>query len=1389
MGASDRGPSVTWRSFGAAGGLLAILGVGLAFRLIIAYVLLPGSGFGTDRASFIGWAEDLAAHGLYGFYGRVSFIDYTPGYLYVLWLLGIVGNALGGLGDLIKLPAILSDIVVAYLVHQLVLELGGSRRAALIGALIFVVNPVTWFDSAVWAQVDSFGLIFVLLGLRELWRDHPESAAILATIAAVIKPQLGILIPILVAVLIRRYLIDWWQARQAGPTAAAGTVGDATEPRPAGPASSATGGGLFGRLGRGPARIVTAGLAGLVTAAVLCAPFGLTVIDLLVQVGKTAAGYPYITVNAFNPWALIEQAGNGLAANGTWLPDIANSVATGSPVTILGIPALFIGTILLLAVILLVCVVVARHDDRRTILVGVTVLAIAFFVVPTRVHERYLFPFFAFGAILAATSYRWRVAYLALVLANFANLYAVLTNPFYNNPGVSDWLGIGDALRSPLGVTIAALTHLVVGLWALTELRRSATSRLDAETAAGLADELAADELAAHGLAPHGLAANEPAAQELAPDLAAAEAANQVGQAQPSPGALVATTFAAGSAGGPAIALAQPGVGPPLAAFSAGPIGWAARPAPDPVIEGPPITTPAVDYESDRGFLRNMFDRRPRLADRSRSLWGEPGGRFDKLDAFIMVVLLIGLLLLRLFRLDAPMEFHFDEVYHARTAMEFLQGWNYGIPHDIYEYTHPHLAKYAIAEGIQYLGDNEVTATAELGGAGPGDPGRATLGRRHAAPEPGGRSVLRRRRRRRPGVRPPDPGPDRDLLPARCPGPGPRPDEPQGLRRDRQRRDRHDRHDRGARPATNVEPAAGARLGTTLPALANLGVGINLLWVSDDGTVLVAGTAASNTVPVDPATGALGPSLHVDGLADLAAAGSVDGLVVTPSAIKDPTAEANVIAGITGQDAAPIEARLKAIANQAGDNALPVLGSFPADKVQAITNGLSGAIGDGRLLGYQVSPLPQVAAAGSAGVTFIAATTGEKIGLVALDAPATGLADVLADTPNLYVARDGQADRGHPDRRFGHDRAPPVRPAVDLRDARRGQQADLQRDDEDGPRPRPDPRRVVGDDLCRRHHRESTLERDLRRRKAALQPGLVGPGRHPRLPGQRPGGDPDRLAQRRDCLGGRRRKSVRLALPGGGGRRPDRGPDVPPGPDPVPPALDRDPGRSARGDGRDVLRPVPDRDERRLLRPVHRGRLRGLRGPLDRLVALALGLARGPAPGRAPARPGPGQQVGRPVRDRRGGDPDPGPIGPRPDHPDPGPDRGHSRPGQRRPDGGPGQRHDERPELLLRGRHGRVDPGRGPPRGPPAGRLDRRRDAPGDRRPGDPGHPGLPRRGRGRHRHDQLHPGLDQRRPGRGCLRVDRRLGRRLPHLPARRLVRDGSPGGPARSVRPAQPG
>ena len=212
-----------------------------------------------------------------------------------------------------------------------------------------------------------------------------------------------------------------------------------------------------------------------------------------------------------------------------------------------------------------------------------------------------------------------------------------------------------------------------------------------------------------------------------------------------------------------------------------------------------------------QGFLGGLFNRRPRLPDRSRLLWGETGTRFDKLDVLILVVLFVGLLTLRTFRLSDPYDFHFDEVYHARTAMEFLQGWRYGIPHDIYEFTHPHLAKYAMAEGIAYLGDNKVTATAQLGGSvsavlveprwdDPGLPSDRAGDRFYVA---GGDQVRVYDLQ------------TRDLIATyavtRRPVPRPRHHQPPRLRGYRQRRDRYDRHGRAARPAARRQPAAAAQ--------------------------------------------------------------------------------------------------------------------------------------------------------------------------------------------------------------------------------------------------------------------------------------------------------------------------------------------------------------------------------------------------------------------------------------------------------------------------------------------------------------------------------------------------------------------------------------------------
>ena len=188
--------------------IAAILAIGLIVRLIMAYAFEPlrGSGFKTDLDLFRYWADVLATHGPWGFYANASYADYTPGYLYALWPVGIVGSLIGGVGDLIKLPAILTDIALGYVVYPMARDLGVTERRATIAAAVVMFNPVTWFDSVVWGQVDSFGTVFLLLAIRELWQGRGERSAILAVVAALIKPQLAILVPIVALVVIRRAL-------------------------------------------------------------------------------------------------------------------------------------------------------------------------------------------------------------------------------------------------------------------------------------------------------------------------------------------------------------------------------------------------------------------------------------------------------------------------------------------------------------------------------------------------------------------------------------------------------------------------------------------------------------------------------------------------------------------------------------------------------------------------------------------------------------------------------------------------------------------------------------------------------------------------------------------------------------------------------------------------------------------------------------------------------------------------------------------------------------------------------------------------------------------------------------------------------------------------------
>ena len=210
--------------------LLLLLLLGFALRITIAYVLLPGSGFSSDVGTFAAWANRLADLGLSGFYAPGYFVDYPPGYMYVLWLVGGASKALslaGGTTSLVKLPPMLADIGVAFITFHIVRGwLGKTHRAdrlALIAAAIYLFNPVTWYDSAIWGQTDAIGAFVIVLGLAALIRGNSEGAAGLAVLAALVKPQFGVvMLPLVAMVLLKRHLLDPGSGPRNSPWAPAG---------------------------------------------------------------------------------------------------------------------------------------------------------------------------------------------------------------------------------------------------------------------------------------------------------------------------------------------------------------------------------------------------------------------------------------------------------------------------------------------------------------------------------------------------------------------------------------------------------------------------------------------------------------------------------------------------------------------------------------------------------------------------------------------------------------------------------------------------------------------------------------------------------------------------------------------------------------------------------------------------------------------------------------------------------------------------------------------------------------------------------------------------------------------------------------------------------------
>lgn len=135
---------------------------------------------------------------------------YPPPWMYVEAVsLGIARNTGISFDFVIKLPLVISDVVITYVVF-LLLKRRNTPRSAFLWALTFALNPVAIMVSAGHGQFDSIVILFTLLSIY-LIADHSEHdlkipfAALLLGLGIALKLYPVLVLPIL---LIHRYNLD-----------------------------------------------------------------------------------------------------------------------------------------------------------------------------------------------------------------------------------------------------------------------------------------------------------------------------------------------------------------------------------------------------------------------------------------------------------------------------------------------------------------------------------------------------------------------------------------------------------------------------------------------------------------------------------------------------------------------------------------------------------------------------------------------------------------------------------------------------------------------------------------------------------------------------------------------------------------------------------------------------------------------------------------------------------------------------------------------------------------------------------------------------------------------------------------------------------------------------
>lgn len=188
--------------------IFAVLAGGFVLRLILALCI---EGYYFDVNCFTFWGIRAADTPLSQFYD--SWCDYPPGYMYVLALMTKIANLFNlqsgtaGYMFVIKLPAIICDLLSAYLVYTLAKRNSMTKATTYTLTAFVAFSPVMAFISGAWAQIDSVLTMLLIVSAILLSNKKLILAGLVYGISIVVKPQALMVGPVYALVYLM-YVID-----------------------------------------------------------------------------------------------------------------------------------------------------------------------------------------------------------------------------------------------------------------------------------------------------------------------------------------------------------------------------------------------------------------------------------------------------------------------------------------------------------------------------------------------------------------------------------------------------------------------------------------------------------------------------------------------------------------------------------------------------------------------------------------------------------------------------------------------------------------------------------------------------------------------------------------------------------------------------------------------------------------------------------------------------------------------------------------------------------------------------------------------------------------------------------------------------------------------------